>query len=1364
MKQKIIVTALPNGKAVNKNPGAFKISAAISLQVEDVNDKLNHVPDMLNWASLIKGAKFMVQYNGGSVEAKVTSTIDSGLWNNLFMPTVDVKSFVPEPLHNLPLASYPAKHVVEYIKAITEQLGKNFSNDLPDSNFYTSNPILKAVTDYDVPQLPKEQGREKLTRDSFVIKIDRQKRYLSSLYDRKYIPFAPTANPEVDFTQLKNFHGLYKKPVEKFVQVPKPDFEFHDILAILSNYPQLMRKLGLVIDFEIPAQAIGDGTLRIIPFNLNFTAPTTWVCPPTACTATANGFYAKAASGSFIDKGFVKINSDAFTVFQVDADGAALKLGQMMDGLMLKKATHLFYAYDNKIKNENLIPLLNNEAPKKEGTPSLRTAGIAIAKNGLAETMNKKFSSTYALVSKILINTSLPAGLTGTNASWIASSETLYADDINFGYRMDIQPEDKPGNWYSLHKRSSKYSFINSAKLNIDINGIEPDEGFIQPAVAQEDNGTTKQLKVGEVIARWEGWSMSAPRPGSALNDPMLDAKPMYDKSKGEEKAENAKYRTPVDEDFKLNVIDKVMPGTLPMLRFGKKYSIKIRTVDLAGNSVASEFIPENTSDCIKPPLKYFRFEPVDAPFLVLGNAVNDGESAQTLVIRSNEGVSSTQYEKNNSTGFSGITVRHVMPPRCTVEMAITHGMMDHGMGNKNSSNAQSIYDKIKNDKDPSVTNADDMSQMKVFPGKNGDLKVEYLVDPMAMGVSFFLSNDDPNPKILNPSILDRWVSFYFDDPLPSTKVNDPISYEQWMNPKVFSIKLQEADTPNIDWEQSTRTLKVSLQKGVIVKMCYASFWRTKDIENLNGVYDFMNPPTIADAVKQRIGKGQHWMFSPWREMTFVHAVQQPIVKANGAMYPQIVKIEPDRNYGDDFATLNSKLLVHGPSSSQLDIEAGYTDWVDDVSKALKRNNDDLLKVPVRSKVFHYTVPYLVFENVFGALVKGNPFPGITHALHDTKYRTINYKAIATTRYRENFYHLINAKGDSFKLTSESAELKDIKILSSARPAAPDIAYIIPTFEWSEAQKGNTKLRGRASGLRIYIKRPWFSSGEGEQLAVVLGYPGMPSIGSNPSQGVPYSSWGSDPTKLSAYITAPGQYSTLITQDHFINVKAENKVAELTAKENEGSKVMIVAYDVNTAKFDEERQLYYVDVMLNIGAAYFPFVKLALARYQRNALRKDNKDCCLSPIVQADYVQVPAPRATSLEFKNGSKTNIVAAMSGTMPNVSGTTTMFGMRIDFIIEPIEVDSSEQAHISINAKPIDSFSYQLNQNDIKNFALYQSHEFNLPAQYASQPYRVKIMEYELIERDRLKPRPAGEPNLGGMPTNERLVFADVYEVNK
>lgn len=198
-------------------------------------------------------------------------------------------------------------------------------------------------------------------------------------------------------------------------------------------------------------------------------------------------------------------------------------------------------------------------------------------------------------------------------------------------------------------------------------------------------------------------------------------------------------------------------------------------------------------------------------------------------------------------------------------------------------------------------------------------------------------------------------------------------------------------------------------------------------------------------------------------------------------------------------------------------------------------------------------------------------------------------------------------------------------------------------------------------------------------------------------------------------------------------------MGDLSAKENEESKVMIVAYDVNTTKFDEERQLYYADVMLNIGAAYFPFVKLALARYQRNSLQKDNKDCCLSPIVVADYVQVPAPRATSLEFKNGSKTNIVAAMSGTMPNVSTMSTMFGMRIDFIIEPIEVDSSEQAHFSIGAKPIDSFSYQLNQNDIKNFALYQAHEFNLPAQYASQPYRVKIMEYELIERDRLKPKP-------------------------
>ena len=82
MKQKIIITALPNGTVTRGSGNIWKVSAAIGLQVEDVDNTLQNVKDMLGWASLVKNAKFIVQLNGNPVEAKVVSKpvdTDTGL-------------------------------------------------------------------------------------------------------------------------------------------------------------------------------------------------------------------------------------------------------------------------------------------------------------------------------------------------------------------------------------------------------------------------------------------------------------------------------------------------------------------------------------------------------------------------------------------------------------------------------------------------------------------------------------------------------------------------------------------------------------------------------------------------------------------------------------------------------------------------------------------------------------------------------------------------------------------------------------------------------------------------------------------------------------------------------------------------------------------------------------------------------------------------------------------------------------------------------------------------------------------------------------------------------------------------------------
>ncbi|MGB2702178.1 MAG: hypothetical protein WBC81_00825 [Chitinophagaceae bacterium] len=1354
MKQKIILTALPNGLVKKVGiANTVNASVALSLQVEDVDTTLQNVPDMLSWAEKIKTGKFIVYVNGTAVQAKVVSKeVDVALWKNLFAPTVKVRSFVQEDLSDRPILSYPVKHIISFVKDTVTSMGNQFADDLPDSNYYTDSSGFKAISDYNVGEYPK-RGREKITLDSIVKKIPTDRRINELLKKNKAIPFNESASPTFDFAQLKNFHGLYSKAeVKNYIPVQKPDFEFHDILSIIASYPQLMRKLGLVFDleFSLPAAMLNniEPTIRIAFSGINFTTATTVSCPATAFTKTAAGFYIKPSAGSLIERGHLKLNTDAFTVFQVDTDGAGLKLCQMIDNLQLKKAKHIFYAVDNFIPNEKLVPLFNNEAPTKEGLPVNRTTGIAVAKNGMAAGIQQKFVKMNALKPALIAAGVAPAGLTGNNATFILPNEILYADDLNLGYRMDVQPEG--GKWFSLHKRNNKYSFINSGNNYIDIPDMPADEGYIQIGAAEEDTPSGKQLKIGEAIARWDGWSLSVPPPGSALNEPTLDEDEINDKSNPASKIkEENKYKTPLTQDFKLNVLPAVEKGTLPMLRFGKKYSIKIRTVDIAGNSVDHTFTPENAPQAIVPNIRYMRYEPADTPFLLLGNKMKDGESSEMMVIRSNENITVEEYEKTVAGNkYIADSVRHVKPPRCTVERATAHGMLDKGFGQANAAQAATYYQKIVAEKDPLFKEEDNGPNLQIFNPDQQLLPVEYLADPMAAGVTLFISANDPNPKLPNPEVATRRISFYFDEEATTAaQLNKTATTDEWFNPRTFRILLREG-APAINWDAASRTLKVTLQKGVIFKMNYASFWRPDDIVKLSGILDMMGMNNLAGAVGKRIAGGQHWMFSPWRQITFVHAVQQPIsVDASGKKYPAIVNIVPERDYGDNFSWLNTQLLVHGPSTGQFDLDADWKDWIDDV------NEPALQIVDIKAKVFHFTTLYMVFDYIFGNLngIKNNPFKALKHTFNDTKHRFINYHSIATTRYREYFFNLIAEKGAAFKLTTEGNIMEKVNILSSARPVTPQVEYVIPTFEWNRTTTGKKTVTGRISGLRVYLKRPWYSSGEGEQLAVVLLFPKISdNIGG--SAGATYTTWGTDPAKLSAPLPNG------ITPRHtdFVNLKSEN-TDMVGVAEHPSAKVAVAAFDV---KYDEDRQLYYADIMFNAGTAYFPFVRLALAAYQRHSVRKNETDCCLSPVVQAEYIQIPAPRASSVEF-GASRRNVTVAISGTIARMAQVPE-YRSRVDFIIESLDIPASEDTHISLDIKPVDIYQYVLKPTDIVNNAFFHSHQFQLPAEYSSKAFRIKVLEYELITYDPLKPNPnPGGVNFGGMPLKERLVFADVYE---
>jgi len=186
-----------------------------------------------------------------------------------------------------------------------------------------------------------------------------------------------------------------------------------------------------------------------------------------------------------------------------------------------------------------------------------------------------------------------------------------------------------------------------------------------------------------------------------------------------------------------------------------------------------------------------------------------------------------------------------------------------------------------------------------------------------------------------------------------------------------------------------------------------------------------------------------------------------------------------------------------------------------------------------------------------------------------------------------------------------------LNILSSARPAAPKVLYVVPIFGWQGKRfppsLTNTSKR-TGGGLRVYLERPWWTSGEGELLGVVLA-PNVVTEGLASS----VTRWGVDPVFRSTELPDPTPRLT----DFPLVVEA---AAGLTLP-GVAEVVGVAGHEVS---FDSVRKLWYCDIQVE-ATSYFPFMRLALARFQPHSVTGVH----LSPVVVTDFVQLTPDRTVS---------------------------------------------------------------------------------------------------------------------------------------
>jgi hypothetical protein len=1113
--QRIVWTALPNG--FDEGYRHLQLSVFVSPRLTpgplDANT-LASFPDFQSWPST--PVSFTVEFDtpGGprsfTAEPDPNSpTPDPSLWGGLFPLTTPVKGFGYKPLDGLPIRSYHALGLHDHLKTIYQTAATAHATDYPPVSVLGE---LMGHLFYD----PKRDAQLRQT-----------------VLNEPFPPADEPFSPHKDFMRFQVFHAPFSK---NQVPIQLPEMEFHDIAGALARYPGLLRQLGLVCDLRIPRGDVSlplTGTVRVIPSWQPQTA-TEDARPATHYTFGQGRAFQVAPRiilgrpPGYVDGKLPLGDTQRYGVIQLDVDGLSFKSLHLAGNLPKLAQTPFAQPLANYWQNQNKQQPTENTASLPSGT----SAGLTVVKNYRA-------AGIYDLLSANTAHNGSVEGGTG-------DSMDLWLEDVVRGHRLDVL-DGSTSQWASLHQRHGTYK-VDDAPVDV---ARPDDEGWAMTALTSPvDPAAPKELRLHEAIAEWSGWALSAPRPESVIGT--------HDETaSGPEK--------PATSNFRLQATFTPVPGTLPRLRFGRRYRLKARAVDLAGNGPALNE-PGLDPSVVSPPIIYRRYEPVAQPVLIPRDKYKDSESVEHLVVR-------TWTTPPSGTPTTEITERHVAPPVTTVQMAERHGKLDDPAGPGG----------FRADAYTLLTGLEGTAPSDPVPDKQWMLN--YLADPMARGAAF--------------------------TGLPGTGTTFTVPFDANPWPKYQPFRIKVVDGTGAPGMDSSGALLVQLPPAEVARVRMSCYPDQGELEGQSGIWRWVmekfspgdpetpatGNPSYDQLVKQAVA-GQHWMVTPYREILLIHAVQQPLVP------PHFNTMGVSRAPGATWADVRYATPMDGKSTQKFDVHGKWTQWIDALAK------DGPEQVDGEAHAFTAPVdPIIHFLEGLGR-----------HEFGDTKHRYVHYDGTAMTRFPEFFPA---GTAPLTRVTSETDGEYDIHIPSSARPAVPDVLYILPAFEWVTGQSGSTSLMTRKGNtLRIYLNRPWYSSGDDEQLGVVLSV--RPPVGSlwtadyaREVRGKYGSQWGVDPAVVSADTGSlqPSNFDFRVDE-------ADN----LTLDEVGDAVCTVAAHDV---KYDAEQKLWYCDVRIspNDGStAYMPFVRLALTRYQPYSILNAH----LSRVARADFAQLPADRTVSV--------------------------------------------------------------------------------------------------------------------------------------
>lgn len=249
----------------------------------------------------------------------------------------------------------------------------------------------------------------------------------------------------------------------------------------------------------------------------------------------------------------------------------------------------------------------------------------------------------------------------------------------------------------------------------------------------------------------------------------------------------------------------------------------------------------------------------------------------------------------------------------------------------------------------------------------------------------------------------------------------------------------------------------------------------------------------------------------------------------------------------------------------------------------------------------------------------------------------VTFQTTAVSRFTEYFPADL-ARASRFTVSSNPVE---VFIPSTARPPVPVVLDVVPTIART-TDPADPSLRRRQGGwLRVYVARPWYVTGQGEELGVVV-TEHQPALPEEPMydlttlldtdrahHGVPATGM------LTAFVEGSNGGRTNVQLPQFLERFPGETMPDIN----------VFTFDPH---FDEAGQRWFFDIRVNVPDSYLPMLRLAVVRYQKNAITGESPQSVdhyqLSPVVLVEPVPLLPDR--ELRIDRSDPATIVLTLSG----------------------------------------------------------------------------------------------------------------------